>query len=174
MTETPVGSSFYYTKMEQMGSYTGIVVKQCPEFARLFSGMPVGGWDEKVSCRIGEQGQCETDDPDYCMDGEDFKCPPGTIRTGAAKGKSLENCGTCAPGKQCGGTTPTNCPVGYLCPGSTSTARGHPAQNGSIATDGVTPTVCLDSYCIGNEGAKKTCPNGYRNPATAWSKSRDN
>jgi len=81
-TEVPVGAAVlntagYYTKLEQMGSYTGILVKQCPEFARLF--MPQGGWDEKVSCRIGAPGQCETDAPDFCIDGEDFKCPAGTV-----------------------------------------------------------------------------------------------
>ena len=84
MTEEPAGgavgstSHYYFTKLEQMGSYTGMVVKQCPEFARLF--MDEGGWDEKVSCRIGAPGECELDDSDYCIDGEDFTCPPGTVR----------------------------------------------------------------------------------------------
>jgi len=85
-----------------MGSYTGMIVKQCPEFSNLF--MTEGGaWDEHVGCRIGEQGSvsCEKDDSDFCMDGEDFSCPAGTVRKatpGTAEGNSLDNCEVCAAG----------------------------------------------------------------------------
>jgi hypothetical protein len=70
ITETPVYASFYYTKTEQMGAYTGTIVKMCPEFSRLFMATG-GGWNEDVACRIGAPGanSCQDNDSDYCIDG---------------------------------------------------------------------------------------------------------
>ena len=60
-------TNIYYTKVEQMGSYTGMIAKQCPEFFNLFM-TEKGTWDEHVGCHIGEQGSvsCEKDESDFC------------------------------------------------------------------------------------------------------------
>ena len=46
-------------------------------------------------------GEIQKDDSDFCMDGEDFSCPAGTVRKatpGTDEGASLDNSEVCAAG----------------------------------------------------------------------------
>lgn len=155
-----------YSQLNQLDDYTGISLKDCPEYT--WSTM-TGGVNALVSCAVGERGMCsQPATADFCHDGKDFKCPEGYFKkTAGPYYNTISDCQTCTAGTMCGGSVSTPCPDGYLCPAQTSDATAHAAQPGYTATTS-TSTACNYGFCPGAVGptatnTKTQCPDGYHN-----------
>ena len=97
-TTEAAATNNFYTQVEQTGDSTDNVVKNCPEFASLFTSEGAGSaWQ---GCRIRDMGDCETSTADYCHDGTDFMCPVGMLKSTTASGLegTLKWCEACADG----------------------------------------------------------------------------
>jgi hypothetical protein len=172
-TETAVPNG-YYTQLTQNEDYTGIVLKECPEFTEAL--MVEGGVNAYHTCHIKDLGSCKDSTSDYCNNGQDFMCPDGfNLRTGITYTNTINDCESCGAGSVCSASTAaTTCPDGYNCEAMTDDVYSKPGQPGELLVrDGSglnnDITDCTGGFCEGAtySGNLGTCPAGYHMQYTA-------